>query len=74
MPHDKPALCPFEKSQCGRTITCEGLTDGEQITRGFPTVSDQKNWRYDFCTYRTYRNCPIYCAIKEAKYSAVNFD
>lgn len=61
------ARCPFYVRDGRRTITCEGLTDGEEIKR---RLSDQDHCTEVFRRYCSsrYWECAVYKLINLVKY------
>lgn len=51
--------CPFYLGNDDRTIRCEGLTEGETVTRRFSGAVKRKACMAKCCCGK-YRECPVY--------------
>ena len=61
------AQCPFYVRDGRRTITCEGITDGEEIKRRLETDQACTELFRKFCGDR-YEECEIYKLVCRVKY------
>lgn len=61
------AQCPFFVRDGRKTITCEGLTDGEEIRRRMSDEARCTDVFREACA-RRYRECPVYRLINKVKY------
>lgn len=55
--------CPFYLRSTKRSIVCEGITEQTELTSKFDTEMAKTYHHLDFCSYRTFKNCPVYLAI-----------
>lgn len=62
-------LCPFYRSERGRSIGCEGMTERSWIVQYYASVKDKLEQKRIFCNTGNYRKCEIYRAVMEAKYA-----
>jgi len=65
---DKIAVCPFYLRESGRSITCEGLTDGVDNSVKFRDENSKKGWFDKYCGCFGYVHCPYARYLSKVKY------
>lgn len=53
------AVCPFYRSEDGRSVHCEGFQDESSVIMWFRRTEQMNNWVNSRCRTFSYKRCPI---------------
>ena len=64
----QPVWCPFYREDSGKSIFCEGITDGSFLRLTFLSLRAKKQQMDIFCRTKNCEKCELYAAIN-ARYA-----